>query len=248
MPRLFNKVNKLLIITIIITFISSCSSATYVINRDNSNRSDYVVVMHGIFIGSMQMSSLANTLADQGYEVINVSYPSTEFDLAKLKTIITKDIKQHLTQNKPVHFVGFSMGGLLLRAILKDYRPNKMGKVVHIAVPNQGSEAADAMKDNVLFKYFYGPAGQQLITDQSKIKHLFGEVDYKLGVIAGTNGTTLVFNDAFPGQHDGNVAVERTFVKGQTDFVTVEGTHSFLPLNSEVQSYVVKFIAKGSFK
>ena len=73
----------------------------------------------------------------------------------------------------PVHFVGYSMGGLIIRAYLQKYRPQHLGRVVMLGTPNQGSEVADAIRHFWLYRRFYGPAGQELITDQTAFAHLF---------------------------------------------------------------------------
>jgi len=88
--------------------------------------------------------------------------------------------------DKPVHFIGYSMGGIVTRAVLNKFRPDNLGRVVQLASPNNGSEVADFLKDNWLYEKVYGPAGKQLVTDGAGIDDLLGKVDYELGVVAGT--------------------------------------------------------------
>lgn len=243
----YKLISKIIVITISLIFLTNCSVNTRVINNTHNN-GDYVVVLHAILTNNWYMQSLSNHLSAQGYEVINVNYPSTKYNLQELKSIIIKDIKNHVKDDKPVHFVGFSMGGLLLRATLNEYRPKQMGRVVHIATPNNGSILADKVKDQELFKLFYGPAGQQLITDQSEFKNIFGEVDYELGVISGSGSYNVFLNGLFDGDHDGRVSVKSTQIKGMKDHIKVKGVHSIMPFLSQVQEQTSNFIKDGRFK
>src|SRR5690606_5032077 len=107
---------------------------------------------------------LARFLRQAGYEVINLDYPSTRHTLTELVEQLHQQLRALLPTGKPVHFVGYSMGGLLVRALLSRYRPEKLGRVVLLAAPNRGSEVADFLKHNWLYRKIFGPAGQELTT------------------------------------------------------------------------------------
>ena len=118
-----------------------------------------VVVLHGIARSSENMESLSQHLRQQGYHVINQDYPSTSATLRHLAEFVYYLIKGDIMGEGTVHFVGFSMGGLLVRAIINKYRPPNLGRVVLLATPSGGSEAVDFWQGNWLFKKVYGPAG-----------------------------------------------------------------------------------------
>jgi poly(3-hydroxyalkanoate) synthetase len=70
------------------------------------------------------MRGLAEFLEQSGYDVLNIGYPSTKHDLEKLSDIIHQQIDNFISSRPAkIHFVGYSMGGLLIRAYLKKYRP-----------------------------------------------------------------------------------------------------------------------------
>lgn len=143
-----------------------------------------VVLLHGIWRTSKSMVLIARHLRKQGYAVLNLTYPSTKLPLEALVEEIHAKIAA-FAEGATTHFVGHSMGGLLIRAYLTLHRPPTLGKVVMLGTPNHGSEVADFLKDWWLFRRVFGPAGKQLITNQGAIAPLFGPVDYPLGIIAG---------------------------------------------------------------
>ena len=209
---------------------------------------DYVIILHGIFRTSKHMRKLAAYVESQGYDVLNLDYPSTKQPLEELVDTVWQDISARLEKEKPVHFVGYSMGGLLVRAILSKYRPPTLGRVVLLAAPNKGSEVADLLKNNWLYRKLYGPAGQQLITDQTAIQHLFGDIDYECGVIAGSLSLDPVCSLLIKGKHDGKVSIESAKLDGMKDHVIIPAAHTWFPHNKDVQNQTVHFLRDGSFK
>lgn len=206
-----------------------------------------VVILHGIFRTSRHMRKLAAYLAAQGYDIMNIDYPSTRYSLEELANIIQDNIGTLKDEYHKMHFVGYSMGGLLLRVLLAQYKPNQIGRVVLLAPPNKGSEVADLLQNNWLYKKLYGPAGQQLITDQSSFVHLFGDVDYECGVIAGTVSVDPVSSLLIKGICDGKVSVESTKLNGMRDHVVVPASHTFFPYNHNVQYQTLYFLQHGFF-
>ncbi len=212
------------------------------------NDGDYVVILHGIARSNKHMQKLAAYLQKDGFDVINLSYPSTTYKIEDLTEIINKEISQKSPENKPIHFIGYSMGGLMVRALIHKYNYKNLGKVVQLAPPNHGSEVADFVRNFWPYKKIFGPAGQQLITDQSAVKHLFGEVNYELGIIAGNSSIDPISSAIIAQENDGKVAVERTKLEGMKDHIVVSASHTFFPSNKEVQNQTLYFLKNGNFK
>ncbi|MEO0909629.1 MAG: lipase, partial [Pseudomonadota bacterium] len=110
------------------------------------------------------------------------------------------------------------------------------------------SEVADFLKGNFLYDKFYGPAGSQLTTVNAGIEDLMGEVDYELGVLAGTFTIDPVSSSIIPGDDDGKVSVESTKVDGMKEHRLVNASHTFFPQNSEVLELTARFLEAGSFR
>tara|TARA_R110002110_G_scaffold119309_1_gene293701 strand:- start:5543 stop:6229 length:687 start_codon:yes stop_codon:yes gene_type:complete len=208
---------------------------------------DYIVILHGILRSSHHMRKLTAFLSEQGYEVIAIDYPSSQHCIEELIDIIHQKIEAQVIIDKPIHFVGYSLGGLLLRALLHKYQYKRLGRVVQLAPPNQGSEIADLLKGNWLYQKIYGPAGQQLITNQKEFEHLFGKVNYSVGVISGDLNIDPFCAFFIPGSHDGKVSVERSKLSDMTDHIVVRASHTFFPHSKSVQQQTLYFIQHNCF-
>ncbi|MBU6476259.1 MAG: alpha/beta fold hydrolase, partial [Alphaproteobacteria bacterium] len=189
-----------------------------------------IVLLHGIFRGKSSMSGMERGLAQKGYDVLNIGYPSLKKPIEELIDDVHAEIARRSGKGSGMlHFVGHSLGGLVIRAYLHKFRPENLGRVVMLGTPNHGSEIADIFASFLPYKMFYGPAGQQLVTDQSRFENIFGSVDYDLGVIAGDKSFDPVMSWFIPGADDGRVSVARTKLDGMKDHLTLHITHTFMP-------------------
>jgi len=210
---------------------------------------DLVVVLHGIFRSASSMKTFANRLAERDFEVLNVDYPSTAYTLEELTEKIHPDIDRFLKAHpgRTVHFAGYSMGGLLIRAYLAKYKPENLGRVVMMGTPNHGSEVADFLRENWAFRKFYGPAGQQLTTDQDYMSR-FGKPDYPFAVIAGDRSIDPVSSKLIPGDDDGKVSIQSTHLEGEEDHIILHTDHLTMPENFAVAVEAAHYLRYGFFK
>lgn len=206
-----------------------------------------VVLLHGIMRTSRSLSRLAAHLAGKGFEVLNLDYPSTRLSLAELAEDVHGAISAFSRRVDRVHFVGFSMGGLVIRAYLKVHRPANLGRVVMIGTPNSGSEIADLLKDNRFYTALLGPAGQQLVTNQAAFRHLFEDQDFELGVIAGRNVANPIAAAIFRGPNDGKVSVASAVLPSCRDHIVIRTNHTLIALSGRTHAETCEFLRVGRF-
>jgi triacylglycerol lipase len=208
-----------------------------------------VVVLHGIARSASSMETLVEHIEGKGYKVLNLDYPSTDFRIEDLIVRINKQVNAfNQGSEHKVHFVGYSMGCLLIRGLLNEYRPDNLGRVVMLAPPNLGSEAADFWKDNWLYQKIYGPAGQQLVTDSKGLEKILGRVDYELGVIAGDSSIDPLHSHIIPGPDDGKVSIARTMIGGMKDHIIIHASHTFIIYNKNAFKQTTHFLDTGRFQ
>lgn len=203
-----------------------------------------VVLLHGIARTCRSMAGMARYLERQGFEVLNPGYPSTRLSIDQIVATIHPAIHA-FAGDGPVHMVGYSMGGLVARAYLARYPI--AGRVVLVGTPNQGSEVADFLRDWKLYRWLYGPAGQQLVTDFAERDALFGVPAYRLGVIAGTRSFAPLSSAIIGRPNDGKVAVEATKLEGMHAHLTLPVPHTLMPHNRRIWREVAAFLRDGAF-
>jgi hypothetical protein len=207
-----------------------------------------VVVLHGLGRSSMSMWLLASRLTQAGFEAHNFDYPSTQAGIQELVAVLSNQIEQCcLSSEEPLHFVTHSLGGILVRAYIAQKRPHNLGRVVMLSPPNQGSQLVDELRDNPLFQWATGPAGQELGTDSSNLPNRLGPADFEVGIITGSQSLNPLTSWLVTGEDDGKVSVESAQLEGMADFLVVPNTHTFIMNSSQVAREVVHFLEQGSF-
>lgn len=208
-----------------------------------------VVVLHGIVRTHRSMNKVARHLKKNGFEVLNLGYPSR---LHKVETL-AQNLQQKITRFNSkgfskLHFVGYSMGGLIIRCLLKHYRPQNLGRVVFLATPHHGSEAADFWKDNFFYRWLFGPAGCELGTTDDMLPAKLGPVDFEAGVIAGDKSYDPFHSYLIKGKNDGKVSLKSARVEGMKDYVIVHECHTLFMNHPDTLKNTVDFLRTGRFE
>lgn len=215
-------------------------------------QSGCVVLLHGLGRTADSMDDMAEALEEAGFATINLDYPSRDFPIEKLAMdTIPQGIRYCRSNGSgPLHFVTHSMGGILLRYYLTRAPIENLGRVVMLSPPNQGSEVVDALKDNPLYRWYNGPAGQQLGTGPDDFVAGLGPVNFPVGVITGNTHAFFDgwLSDLIQGEDDGKVSVERAKVAGMADFLVLPYSHPFIMEKKEVIFQTIHFIHHGVFE
>jgi len=210
------------------------------------------VLLHGLARTSRSMETMASALASAGYRTVNVDYPSTEKPIEDLAmAALPEGIRQCRQANvTQIHFVTHSMGAMLLRYYLSQRQVPELGRAIMLSPPNQGSEVADQLRDTFLYRWYNGPAGQQLGTGEDGIAKRLPPVDYPVGIITGHEAGFFdaLFSKMIPGEDDGKVSVDRAKVEGMADFLSLPYGHTFIMEKEEVIEQAIHFLKHGRFK
>ena len=209
---------------------------------------DYVILIHGLGRTPLSMKRIEWTLQKQNYRVINVGYPSTRISIQDAADHWLGDLlkNQVADPTAKIHFVAHSLGGIVLRQYLSNHEIPNLARVVMLAPPNHGSELADRLRNNCLYRLATGPAGQQLGTDESSVPSQLGPVDFELGVIAGDRSLNPLFSSWISGPDDGKVSVRSAQVSG-ADFLLVHHSHTWMAWSPQVNCAVAEFLRTGHF-
>ncbi len=196
--------------------------------------SEVVVLVHGLARTSVSMSILAGRLEDDGYRVENWGYGSFGDTIDGHAESFQAFLDQIEADEgvERIHYVGHSLGNIIIRAALVKDPPKKPGRIVMLAPPNKGS--ADAAFWTPLLGDVVKPL-QELSNDENSVVNQMGvPANIDIGIIAAAN--------------DGRVDLDDTHLDGEKDHIVVPGIHTFIVLREDTAEQVDYFLRNGSFK
>lgn len=200
-----------------------------------------VVLVPGLWMPSIAMTVLRGRLARAGWAPQVFIYRGRdvlEANVASLAAFVRERLG-----GRRAHFVGHSLGGVLILEALCRHAELPVASVVLLGAPVRGCMAGRRLGRHPLGRWMLGASGPR-----------WSECDARwarpepLGVIAGTLpfglGRAL---GTLPGENDGVVRVEETAVEGMTQQVRVPEGHSMLILSSRVAGLATRFFEHGRF-
>lgn len=232
---------------VIFVFLTSCAATNSTIPASPSVDKEVVYLLHGLGRSRLAMWVLASRLEDAGFMVHNIGYSSLTKSPQEILADVGGQINESMPEtNQTVHFVGHSLGGVIIRAYLEDTSVRNLGRVVLIGTPNKGTPVVDKYQDSCWMK-MTGPTTLALSTDKKSFPNSIADPYYPVGVIAGVSEDSSN-EDILPGQDDGLVPLESTKVNGMTDFIVIESSHWMLRYDREVASQTIEFLQYGKFQ
>jgi len=215
---------------------------------DVQKKNEYVIFLHGIGRSSRSMRFIEKYIADRGYRTYNLNYPSTGKSIQEIAIKYIPAVIEKCRGADKIHFVVHSMGGIIIRQYLQDHSLPKGSRIVMLATPNHGSEITDFFRNFFLYKWIYGPAGQQLGTEAGSLPNILNPVsDIEIGVITG-NTSWDPLSYLIHGHSDGKVSVESAKLKDMKDFLEVPFGHTFIMNHLPVMKQTLYFLEHGKFE
>lgn len=211
-----------------------------------SSAEEIVVLLHGIANVPLSMKYLEKNIEDAGYIVHNFGYPSTDVPIEEAADKVREKVLA-LGPDVTIHFVAHSMGNLVVRKMFDDKLPN-IGRMVMIAPPNQGSLLAEQLRNLDIYRWIFGPAGQELPADRVEFFESLPTPPCPFGIIAGGRDTEEGYNPLLPGDDDGTVRVEETLLPGAADFVLIHNTHTMILFDRDTAEQTIHFLKHGCFR
>jgi len=168
-----------------------------------------------------------------GYDARSWSYPShrksIEANGAALKETLLSLSKNPEIQQ--IHLVGHSLGSILARYAMGSSPPEKIGRIVMLAPPNQGSPGAKKLLP--ILGPWVKPLADLCGEQGSILKQLPPPSGVEIGVIAARS--------------DFQVPVPYTHLDGESAHVVVPGSHSFITYRTDVFNLAKHFLETGTF-
>jgi pimeloyl-ACP methyl ester carboxylesterase len=232
---------------VLFVFLSSCTAMKAIMPTPPAGEKDVVYLLHGFGRSRVAMWVLASRLEDAGFFVNNIGYSSINETPEEILLDVSEQINESLPENgQTVHFVGHSLGGLIIRAYLEDTTVKNLGRIVLIGTPNNGTTLVDNYQDSWWLQWM-GPTALALSTDEKSFPNSLADPYYPVGIIAGISEDDDN-EDILPGKDDGLVQLESTKVNGMTDIVIIESSHWMLRYDENVARQTIEFLRYARFK
>ncbi|HET8697077.1 MAG TPA: alpha/beta fold hydrolase [Gammaproteobacteria bacterium] len=205
-----------------------------------------IVVVHGLWMNALAMEPLRRGLAAHGFAAHVFRYPSVSHDLAANAARLAEFAAR--VPGDTVHFVGHSLGGVLIGAMLeRSGAEPRVGRVVGLGSPFAGSEIGARVAR-------WGGLGTRVIgksIGDLNARGGFAEwrAPHELGLIAGDRpyGFGRLFG-GFREPNDGTVAVSETRVRGAADHIVLPVTHMSMLWSRLVLDQILAFLRTGRFR
>lgn len=202
-----------------------------------------VVLVHGLWMPGAETVLLRTRLRGAGFETRQFAYRSVAEDFAENARRLAVFLSS--VPGETVHLLAHSLGGVVAVKAVQAHAVERIGRIVCLGAPLQGSHAARALARL--------PGGERLM-GRSLPGLLGGAVEpwsapIELGLIAGCApfGGGLLLG-GLPSPHDGTIAVEETRLEGANEHIVLRVSHLSMLWSRAVADQAVSFLESGRFR
>jgi len=209
-----------------------------------------VILVHGYFKTEKDMFTLKAKLEKMNFEVFTLDLALTFRKLKSTLPFFKSEVEKVFAKSKvgeKINFVGHSTGGLLIRrflAVIED--KNRIGRIVLIASPNQGSRLAYFAKKYFRpVTYIFKTLASIEIENVKKLELAVAE-NFEIAAIAG-NKSNLFLGILLLKENDGRIRVASVKIPGLKDFAVLPYGHKDIHYQQQTAALVANFLEFGSF-
>lgn len=208
---------------------------------------DQVLLLHGFNKTSRDMATLSAHLEERGFHCRSLNLPLTRLEFDRSASRVEQALLEMTAgNNRKIHLVGHSTGGLLIRQVLKETSvADLIGRCVQIAAPNQGSSLAYTASKVKGYTYYFKTL-RSLHTDYIEKLNLPEAQAVSIGAIAGTR-SHLWLGKLLKGANDGRVELASVHYPGLADFIELPYGHKEIHHQQETAELIVRFLRSGHF-
>jgi pimeloyl-ACP methyl ester carboxylesterase len=204
----------------------------------------HVIYVHGLWMPGGESRLLAHRLQREfGLQVHAFPYSAGTWGMEEITAQLHAFVRSLAVP--AVHFVGHSLGGLVIYRFLERYPEQATGRVVFLGTPCLESRAAVQAARSRFVSALMGPSVADELLRPRERRWTFGGA---LGIIAGTQSIGLgQFLAGFDEECDGTVAVSETRLPGAADHITLPVSHTGMLVSPRVARETGLFLTNGRF-
>lgn len=204
----------------------------------------HVVYVHGLWMPGGESLLLAHRLLRGfGFQVHSFPYSAAMWGMEEITAHLHRFVRS--LGVPAVHFVGHSLGGLVIYRFLERYPDPPPGRVVFLGTPCLESRVAvQAARLNFVSALMGPSVAEELLRPRERC----WTFRRPLGIIAGTQSVGLgQFVVGFEEESDGTVAVSETRLPGAADHITLPVSHMGMLVSARVARETGLFLRDGRF-
>jgi len=203
-----------------------------------------VIYVHGLWMPGGESVLLAQRLLrDFGLHVHAFHYSAGTWGMEEITGHLRSFVRS--LDLPAVHFVGHSLGGLVIYRYFEHYAEQSPGRVVFLGTPCLESRAAVQAAQLRFVSVLMGPSVADELLRPRERRWTFAR---PLGIIAGSQSIGLgQFLADFEEESDGTVAVSETRLAGAADHITLPVSHMGMLVSTRVASETGSFLRDGRF-
>lgn len=180
-------------------------------------------------------------LAQCNWQVLNFAYSSTTRSAEENVEALQAFVRYHATGE--LHFVGHSLGGMLILKLFETYPEQPPGRIVLLGSPLQGSRSAKRLAQFWWGRHMMGRATELLVKGLTRLP-----AEREVGMIAGTSTFGLGrLITHLPSPNDGTVAVDETMLPGLDRRIDLPVSHMSMICSQRVVRCTATFLSTGTF-
>jgi pimeloyl-ACP methyl ester carboxylesterase len=199
-----------------------------------------VILVHGLWVPGAVMRPLAWRLAQAGFRCRMFSYQGA----ARPLEAHAERLAHLARETGPAHFVGHSLGGLVVLEALLRHAQIAAGRVVLLGAPVRGCAAGRRLARLPAGRWFLGRS-EELWREGREARWTRPEA---LGVIAGSLPIGLGrLLGRLHNVNDGVVGLDETGVEGMAERVVLPVGHGAMLVSARVAAQVAAFLTDAGF-
>lgn len=204
---------------------------------------DTVVLVHGLWVHGIAMELLRRRVERGGFRAVAYSYPSMRLTLAQNAERLARYCRELAAPR--LHFVGHSLGGLIVLRMIERAAGLEPGRIVLMGVPVAASLAAQRLARLPAGRAALGRTMVEWL-DSVRLAVSGGR---DVGVMAGRMpvGLGRIVAPDLPLPNDGAVSVAETLLPGARDNILLNVSHSGMLVSRAVARQVCAFLRNGAF-
>ncbi len=200
-----------------------------------------VILVHGLWFGSWALRALSHRLDQDGFKIRHFTYSATSASLGAHAGSLYEFART--TKADGLHFLGHSLGGLVILRMLSETPDLPPGRIVLLGCPLEGSIVARRTRNLPGAGKLLGEARTTLEAGYSRLPQ-----DRETGLIAGSMAIGLgLFMGGTGGPGDGTVSLHEASNPGLQDRMVLPVSHTGLLYSGKVARHAANFLETGRF-